>query len=38
VRKLTPVEAGLILGVVALLVLCCLGCMTLGTFAPQPAP
>jgi len=31
-------EAGMVLGVVALVVLCCLGVTVLGLFAPSPVP
>lgn len=32
-RTLTPLEAGVILGVIALLVLCCLGTIVLSAFS-----
>jgi hypothetical protein len=35
-RPLTGMEAGMVLGVVALVVLCCLGVVVLGIFSPAP--
>jgi hypothetical protein len=36
-RPLTNAEVGLILGVVALVVLCCLGVAALSVFVPAPS-
>ena len=35
-RTLTALEAGVILGVVAMVILCCMGAMVLGAFSPAP--
>lgn len=37
-RPLTPMEVSMVLGVVLLIVLCCLGTMALSLAAPDPAP
>lgn len=36
-RSMTALEVGLVLGVVALVVLCCLGVAALSVFVPPPS-